>query len=152
MLNKSTRSFVIIALITLLGSPALVLASTETSTVRSQNGSLVYLGDSYANLMQKMQQAPVSQRSYEWEENRKKLTAVDYIYLIDNTYYTVTVVNNVVKKLFGIVKLITKFYRFLSSLFKLSLFSPKQRNKRTDERNLKIKNIKKPARAFSQWL
>lgn len=99
MLNKSTRSFVIIALITLLGSPALVLASTETSTVRSQNGSLVYLGDSYANLMQKMQQAPVSQRSYEWEENRKKLTAVDYIYLIDNTYYTVTVVNNVVKKI-----------------------------------------------------
>ncbi|MCU4571625.1 hypothetical protein [Acinetobacter ursingii] len=99
MLNKSTRSFAIIALITLLGSPTLVLASTETSTVRSQNGSLVYLGDSYANLMQKMQQAPVSQRSYEWEENRKKLTAVDYIYLIDNTYYTVTVVNNVVKKI-----------------------------------------------------
>ena len=47
------------------------------------------------------------------------------------------------KKLFGIVKLITKFYRLLSSLFRLSLFSPKQRNKRTDERNLKIKDIKK---------
>ena len=52
------------------------------------------------------------------------------------------------KKLFGIVKLITKFYRLLSSLFKLSLFSPKQRNKRTDERNLKIKDIKKARKGF----
>ena len=99
MLNKTKTRFFSIVLMTLSMSPTLVFASSETNSIRSQNGSLVYIGDSYANLMQKIQQAPVSQRSYEWEENRKKLSAVDYIYLIDNTYYTVTVVNNVVKKI-----------------------------------------------------
>ncbi|MCU4415186.1 hypothetical protein KTH71_14265 [Acinetobacter sp. WU_MDCI_Axc73] len=99
MFNKTRKLFVCSVFLTLLSSSTLILASTETSSVRSQNGNLVYVGDSYVNLMQKMQQAPVSQHSYEWEENRKRLTAVDYIYLIDNTYYTVTVVNNVVKKI-----------------------------------------------------
>ncbi|MPW43279.1 hypothetical protein [Acinetobacter guerrae] len=96
---KTRKRFASIALMVMLISPTISFAGSETSSVRSQTGSLVYIGDSYVNLMQKMQQAPVSQRSYEWEENRKKLTAVDYIYLIDNTYYTVTVVNNVVKKI-----------------------------------------------------
>ncbi|MBJ9985313.1 hypothetical protein IAE19_07625 [Acinetobacter sp. S40] len=99
MSNKIKKLVVVVSLMTLLTSPMIVFAYNETRSMRSQNGSLVYIGDSYINLMQKMQQAPVSQRSYEWEENRKKLNAVDYIYLIDNTYYTVTVVNNTVKKI-----------------------------------------------------
>ncbi|WP_130803058.1 hypothetical protein [Acinetobacter ihumii] len=99
MLNKTRKLFVYSVFMALLSSSTLILASTETNSMRSQSGNLVYVGDSYANLMQKMQQAPISQRSYEWQENRKTLSAVDYIYLIDNTYYTVTVVNNQVKKI-----------------------------------------------------
>lgn len=74
-------------------------AATETRTIRTENGQLVSLGDSYIQLVQNMQQSPMSVRNYEWKEGRKQLTASDYVYLVGNTYYTVTIVDNVIKKI-----------------------------------------------------
>lgn len=74
-------------------------AATETRTIRTENGQLVSLGDSYIQLVQNMQQSPISVRNYEWKEGRKQLTASDYVYLVGNTYYTVTIVDNVIKKI-----------------------------------------------------
>ena len=74
-------------------------AATETRTIRTENGQLVSLGDSYIQLVQNMQQSPMSVRNYEWKEGRKQLTASDYVYLVGNTYYTVTNVDNVIKKI-----------------------------------------------------
>lgn len=74
-------------------------AATETRTIRTENGQLVSLGDSYIQLVQNMQQPPMSVRNYEWKEGRKQLTASDYVYLVGNTYYTVTIVDNVIKKI-----------------------------------------------------
>ena len=75
------------------------VAATETRVIRTDNGQLVHLGDSYIQLLQNMAQQPVSVRHYEWEEGDKKFTASDYVYLLENTYYTVTVVDNAVKKI-----------------------------------------------------
>ena len=75
------------------------IAATETRTIRTENGQLVSLGDSYIQLVQNMQQSPISVRTYEWKEGRKQLTASDYVYLVGNTYYTVTIVDNVIKKI-----------------------------------------------------
>ncbi|TCB36209.1 hypothetical protein E0H82_05415 [Acinetobacter sp. ANC 4910] len=74
-------------------------AATETRVIRAENGQLVSLGDSYIQLVQNMQQPPISIRNYEWEEGRKQLTASDHVYLVGNTYYTVTIVDNVIKKI-----------------------------------------------------
>lgn len=74
-------------------------AATETRVIRAENGQLVSLGDSYIQLVQNMQQSPISVRNYEWKEDRKQLTASDYVYLVGNTYYTVTIVDNVIKKI-----------------------------------------------------
>ncbi|MCJ8160389.1 hypothetical protein [Acinetobacter zhairhuonensis] len=46
-----------------------------------------------------MQQPPISVRNYQWEEREKQFTASDYVYLLGNTYYTVTIVDNVIKKI-----------------------------------------------------
>jgi hypothetical protein len=74
-------------------------AATETRTIRTENGQLVSLGDSYIQLVQNMQQSPISVRNYEWKEGKKQLTASDYVYLVGNAYYTVTIVDNVIKKI-----------------------------------------------------
>ena len=74
-------------------------AATETRVIRAENGQLVSLGDSYIQLVQNMQQPPISVRNYEWEEGDRQFTASDHVYLVGNTYYTVTIVDNVIKKI-----------------------------------------------------
>ncbi|WP_228130578.1 hypothetical protein [Acinetobacter tandoii] len=74
-------------------------AATETRTIRTENGQLVSLGDSYIQLVQNMQQSPISVRNYEWKEGRKQLTTSDPVYLVGNAYYTVTIIDNVIKKI-----------------------------------------------------
>lgn len=74
-------------------------AAKETRVIRAENGQLVSLGDSYIQLVQNMQQPPISVRNYEWEEGDQQFTASDHVYLVGNTYYTVTIVDNVIKKI-----------------------------------------------------
>ncbi len=62
-------------------------AATETRTIRTENGQLVSLGDSYIQLVQNMQQSPILVRNYEWKEGKKQLTASDYVYLVGNTLH-----------------------------------------------------------------
>ncbi|OTG65597.1 hypothetical protein [Acinetobacter silvestris] len=78
---------------------SLLFAANETDTLRTANGQLVTIGDSYTKLIDRMDQSPLSMSSYEWKEGKNSYTAMDYIYQIENTIYTVTVVNNQVKKI-----------------------------------------------------
>lgn len=76
-----------------------VFAATSTNTVRTATGQLVSIGDSYISMIDKFQQPPVSSRSYEYKDTTGQYTATEYVYLLENTYYTITIVNNAVKSI-----------------------------------------------------
>ena len=97
-MNKILKNSAFIFFALLVGT-SVATAATETRVIRAENGQLVSLGDSYIQLVQNMQQAPISVRNYEWEEGEKKFTASEHVYLVGNTYYTVTIVDNVIKKI-----------------------------------------------------
>ncbi len=77
----------------------LLFAANPTDTLRTSNGQLVTIGNSYTELVKRIDQSPISMHSYIWKEGKKSYTAMDYLYQIENTLYTVTVVNNKVKKI-----------------------------------------------------
>lgn len=77
----------------------LLFAANQTDTLRTSNGQLVTVGNNYSDFIKRMDQSPVSMHSYTWNEGKKHSTAMDYVYQIENTLYTVTVVNNKVKKI-----------------------------------------------------
>lgn len=87
----------IAALILMIVSNA--YAASSTSTVRTASGQLVSVGDSYISMIDRFQQAPVSSRSYEYKDSTGQYTATEYVYLLENTYYTITIVNNAVKSI-----------------------------------------------------
>lgn len=77
----------------------LLFAANPTDTLRTSNGQLVTIGNSYTELVKRIDQSPISMHSYIWKEGKKSSTAMDYLYQIENTLYTVTVVNNKVRKI-----------------------------------------------------
>lgn len=77
----------------------LLFAANQTDTLRTSNGQLVTIGNSYSEFIKRMDQSPLSMHSYPWKEGRNSSTAMDYVYKIENTLYTVTVVNNKVRKI-----------------------------------------------------
>lgn len=50
-------------------------------------------------MMMRITQSPVSMNSYEVKENDLTVTASDYTYDIDNVLYTLTIINNQVRKI-----------------------------------------------------
>jgi len=81
-----------------------VYASTAASTVRTSSGQLVSLGDSYEEMASRINQSPISMRSYETVQVEKMITASDYTYEIENILYTFTVINNQIQKITWIKK------------------------------------------------
>lgn len=69
-------------------------AGNSVNSIRTSSGQLVSIGDSYAIMIDKLKQAPISTRSYEIVKNREKYTLYEYIYHIDNSYYTILVKNS----------------------------------------------------------
>ncbi len=83
---------------TLLLSNA-VFAGTATSSVRTDSGQIVSVGDSINEMMSRINQSPVSMNSYETKEGELTVTVSDYTYNIDNIRYTFSVINNQVRKI-----------------------------------------------------
>lgn len=77
----------------------LVYAGNSTNSVRTSSGQVVSVGDSYAIMIDKFQQAPISTRSYEIIQNHEKYTVYEYIYRIDNSYYTILVKNSKIESI-----------------------------------------------------
>lgn len=89
----------ILALMLSLSLSSIAIAANQTTTLRTPTGQLVSVGDSYTELVTRMDQSPLSMNSYEWKQGKNRYMAMDYLYQIENTVYTVTVVNNQVKKI-----------------------------------------------------
>ena len=89
----------ILALILSLFISSFAFAATSTSAVRTSSGQIVNVGDTVSEMMMRIAQSPVSMNSYEVKENDLTVTASDYTYDIDNVLYTLTVINNQVRKI-----------------------------------------------------
>lgn len=89
----------ILALILSLFISSFAFAATSTSAVRTSSGQIVNVGDTVSEMMMRIAQSPVSMNSYEVKEGDLTVTASDYTYDIDNVLYTLTVINNQVRKI-----------------------------------------------------
>ncbi|WP_296281096.1 hypothetical protein [uncultured Acinetobacter sp.] len=89
----------ILALVISLFISSFAIAGTSTSAVRTSSGQIVNVGDTVSEMMMRIAQSPVSMNSYEVKENDLTVTASDYTYDIDNVLYTLTVINNQVRKI-----------------------------------------------------
>lgn len=76
-----------------------VFAGTAASSIRTDSGQIVSVGDSMNDMMSRINQSPVSMSSYETKEGELTVTVSDYTYNIDNIRYTFSVVNNQVRKI-----------------------------------------------------
>ena len=76
-----------------------IFARSEARSVRTPIGEIVSIGDSYINMINKFKENPISTQSYEIKENQTKYTVYEYVYLIDERYYTISVVNGLVKSI-----------------------------------------------------
>ena len=70
------------------------MATSSTHSMRTSTGQIISVGDNYISMVDKIQQQPVSTRSYEVKEKSHKYTVNEYIYLVGNTYYTINIVNS----------------------------------------------------------
>lgn len=89
----------ILALVISLFISSFAIAGTSTSAVRTSSGQIVNVGDTVSEMMMRIAQSPVSMNSYEVKENDLTVTASDYTYDIDNVLYTLTIINNQVRKI-----------------------------------------------------
>lgn len=71
-----------------------VIAGTSTNTVRTISGQLISIGDSYADMSTRIARSPISMHTYEKKEGKTTVTVSNYIYEIDQIYYTFTVIEN----------------------------------------------------------
>ncbi|AXQ23292.1 hypothetical protein BEN71_14980 [Acinetobacter wuhouensis] len=76
-----------------------VFAGTTASSVRTDSGQIISVGDSLTEMSSRINQSPVSMNSYETKEGETTVTVSDYTYDIDNIRYTFTIINNQVKKI-----------------------------------------------------
>ena len=78
---------------------SVLFAASETSSVRTANGQLVSLGDSFSDMATRMDQSPKSMNTYEIKEDDVVKTVSDYVYEVSGVTYTFTVINNQVRKI-----------------------------------------------------
>lgn len=79
----------------LIFSCATAIAATEARSMRSPSGSIVELGDSNQTVVRAFErERPISVNRYFLKEGRVYGSAIDYTYEINNSIYTITVLNN----------------------------------------------------------
>lgn len=76
-----------------------VIASIETRSMRTQSGKIVSIGDSYISMIDKFKSTPLSSRSYDVREGSTKYTVTEYVYVVNNIYYTISIINNSIKSI-----------------------------------------------------
>ncbi len=74
-------------------------AANETSSIRTPAGQSITLGDSYTDMQNRMDLSPSSMITHELKEDKNRYLAMDYTYEVENMLYTITIVNDRVKKI-----------------------------------------------------
>lgn len=74
-------------------------AANETSSIRTPAGQSITLGDSYTDMQNRMDLSPSSMITHELKEGKNRYLAMDYTYEVENMLYTITIVNDRVKKI-----------------------------------------------------
>ena len=85
--------------IILFSSISFTHAANETSSIRTSAGQSLSLGDSYADMQSRMHLSPSSMDTHEIKEGKNLYLAMDYTYEVENMLYTITIVNDRVKKI-----------------------------------------------------
>lgn len=74
-------------------------AANETSSIHTPSGQSISLGDSYSDMQNRMSLSPNSMSTHEIKEGKNHYLAMDYTYTVENMLYTITIVNDRVKKI-----------------------------------------------------
>lgn len=74
-------------------------AANETSSIRTPAGQIISLGDSFTDMENRMKLSPTSMITHEIIEGKNSALAMDYRYEIENMIYTITIINDQVKKI-----------------------------------------------------
>ncbi|OTG79412.1 hypothetical protein [Acinetobacter sp. ANC 4648] len=79
----------------LIFSCVTAFAATEARSMRSPSGVIVGLGDSHQTVTRAFEgDRPISVNRYFLDEGRTYGSAVDYVYQVNNSIYTITVLRN----------------------------------------------------------
>ena len=73
--------------------------ANETSSILTPEGQLISLGDTFADMQNRLKLSPNSMITREFKEGEKLDLAMDYKYEIENMMYTITIVNDRVRKI-----------------------------------------------------
>ncbi|NNG76625.1 hypothetical protein HLH10_09975 [Acinetobacter sp. ANC 4277] len=83
----------------LLTAMSFAYAANETSSIRTPEGQLISLGDTFTDMQNRLKLSPSSMITREFKEGKNLDLAMDYKYEIENMMYTITIVNGRVKKI-----------------------------------------------------
>ena len=83
----------------LLTAMSFAHTANETSSILTPEGQLISLGDTFADMQNRLKLSPNSMITREFEEGEKLDLAMDYKYEIENMMYTITIVNDRVRKI-----------------------------------------------------
>ncbi len=82
-----------------MSASTLTFAASETTSIRTVGGQIVSIGDSLSDMVTRLDQSPKSMNTYEVKENDVVKTVSDYVYEISGITYTLTIINNQVRKI-----------------------------------------------------
>ena len=82
-----------------MSASTLTFAASETTSIRTVTGQIVSIGDSFSDVVTRLNQSPKSMNSYEIKEDNVVKTVSDYVYEISGITYTLTIINNQVRKI-----------------------------------------------------
>ena len=83
----------------LLTAMSFAHAANQTSSIRTPEGQLISLGDSFTDMQNRLKLSPNSMITREFKDGENLDLAMDYKYEIENMMYTITIVNDHVKKI-----------------------------------------------------
>lgn len=83
----------------LLSAMSFAHAANQTSSIRTPEGQLINLGDTFTDMQNRLKLSPNSMITREFKEGENLDLAIDYKYEIENMMYTITIVNDHVKKI-----------------------------------------------------
>lgn len=73
--------------------------ANTTSSIRTLEGQVLNVGDTFADMEARMKQSPLSVNSTIWQDGKKNVHALNYIYDMGDTIYTITVVKDQVRSI-----------------------------------------------------
>ena len=82
-----------------MSASTLTFAASETTSIRTVTGQIVSIGDSFSDVVTRLDQSPKSMNTYEIKEDNVVKTVSDYVYEISGITYTLTIINNQVRKI-----------------------------------------------------